>query len=75
MREKDHTKFKDLAIKRVNSALKAIGLIGNLSNRSNYDYTDEDVEKIFRALADEIKECRQRFEFAKKTKDRENFTL
>ena len=47
-------KFKDLAEKRVNNALKNIQLIGNLSNTSAYEYDDEDVKKIFRALKDEI---------------------
>jgi len=75
MREKDHNKFKELAVKRVNNALKSISLIGNLSNRSNYDYTDQDVEKVFKALEDEIKDCRQRFDFAKKSSNRKNFTL
>jgi hypothetical protein len=63
-REEDRRKFVDLASKRVNRTLKDIQLIGNLSNRSNYDYTDQDVAKIFKALADEIAVCRKRFEQA-----------
>ena len=46
-------KFVDLAQKRVSKALKDIQLIGNLSNRSNYDYAEEDVAKIIKALSDE----------------------
>lgn len=53
--------FVRLANKRVNNALKAIELIGNLSNRSNYDYTQEDAEKIFMALNRGLKACRERF--------------
>lgn len=75
MRQKDYEKFKSLANKRVNTALKAIRLIGNLSNKSNYEYTDADVDKILRALDEELKECRQRFEFAKKTSGKEEFSL
>src|SRR5262249_56798948 len=49
-RKYDREKFVGLANKRVIRAIKAIQLIGNLSNRSNYDYTDEDVDKILKAL-------------------------
>ena len=62
MREADRLKFVRLANNRVNKAIKSIRLIGNLSNRSNYDFMDEDVRKIFRALESELKECRQRFD-------------
>lgn len=45
--------------------MKAIQLVGNLSNRSNYDYTEEDVGRIFKALTTEIGACRRRFEMSK----------
>jgi hypothetical protein len=61
LRTRDRTKFVQIANKRVSRALKAIQLIGNLSNRSNYDYTEEDVTKIFKALEDEMTDCRNRF--------------
>lgn len=61
MPESDRNKFVRLANSRVNKTINAIRLIGNLSNKSNYSYTDADVEKIFRALQDELKACRQRF--------------
>lgn len=61
MAETDREKFVRLANKRVNNAIKAIELIGNLSNRSNYDYTQEDAEKILIALNKELKACRERF--------------
>lgn len=61
MIETDREKFVRLANKRVNNAIKAIELIGNLSNRSNYEYMQEDAEKIFLALNKELKTCRERF--------------
>ncbi len=61
MAETDREKFVRLANKRVNNAIKAIELIGNLSNRSNYDYSQKDAEKIFLALGKELKVCRERF--------------
>jgi transcription elongation GreA/GreB family factor len=60
-REKDRLKFVELAEKRVSKAIKDIRLIGNLSNKSNYIYNDEDVRKIIRALDTEVKKLKQRF--------------
>ncbi|MFQ6757489.1 MAG: hypothetical protein D9V46_06325 [Deltaproteobacteria bacterium] len=56
-------KFIELANKRVNKALKDLQLIGNLANRQNYEFTDEQSKKIVRALQQEIdiiKQCFQR---------------
>jgi hypothetical protein len=61
-RENDRNKFVELANKRVNNAIKSIRLIGNLSNKSNYSYTDEDVKKIFNTLHKVVKESKLRFE-------------
>ena len=75
VRMNDRAKFVRLAEARVSKSLKAIQLVGNLSNRSNYDYTDEDVERIFKALAQEIAACRKRFELSKRKSDSPLFTL
>lgn len=54
-------KFLELANNRVNRAIKDLRLIGNLSNRSAYDYTEGDVRKIFKALQREIEVARSRY--------------
>jgi hypothetical protein len=36
--------------------------VGNLSNRSNYQYKDEDVRKIFATVEAEIRGAKKRFE-------------
>ena len=38
-------RFKKIATNRTNKILKDIQLLGNCSNKSNYEYTDEDVKK------------------------------
>ncbi|MBI4517489.1 MAG: hypothetical protein HY699_16925 [Deltaproteobacteria bacterium] len=75
MRHEDRNKFVNLASKRVSRALKSLQLVGNLSNRSNYDYTPEDVEKIFRALQEELNACKKRFELAQKRQNSVKFIL
>lgn len=62
MRENDRKKFVELAEKRVTRAIRDIRLVGNLSNRSNYTYTDEDARQIYRALKDAVEEMKARFE-------------
>lgn len=65
MRDK-RAKFLELAEKRVNKSIKDIRLIGNLSNRNNYEYSDSDVEKIVKALEAELKSLKGRFEQSKR---------
>lgn len=55
-------KFEELAERRVNEAVKRISLIGNLSNRGNYEYTNEHVKQIIAALRKEVSKVRSRFE-------------
>ncbi len=60
MRDK-RKKFVQLAEARVARAMNDIRLVGNLSNRSNYTYADEDVRKIFRALQKELDAAKTKF--------------
>lgn len=59
--ETPHDRFRRLAESRVNRTLNDIRLIGNLSNRNNYDYTDVEVARIFQTLDAELKQVRARF--------------
>ena len=52
--DEKQAKFRELAEKRVNNAIKNIQLIGNLSNTSAYSYTEEEVKTIFKTLKEEI---------------------
>lgn len=54
-------KFVRLAENRVNKALKDIQLVGNLCNRNAYEFTDDDVRKIFRALQESLDSSKKRF--------------
>ena len=48
--ETKRDKFVRLAEKRMDSILKGIELMGNLSNSNNYEYTQEDLNKIIKTL-------------------------
>jgi hypothetical protein len=53
--------FIRLAEGRVTRAIDAIRVIGNLSNRSNYEYTEEDSKRIIDALQGEINALKVQF--------------
>ena len=55
-------KFEELAEKRVNEVVKRMQLLGNLSNTSNYEYTQQHVNQIFKAIKAEVKVLQHRFE-------------
>lgn len=67
-------KFVELANNRVNRAIKDLKLIGNLSNKSAYEYSDEDVKKIVRTLQRELDLMKTRLEGSGRSGDNE-FTL
>ncbi len=67
-------KFVEIASRRVNRVIKEIRLISNLSNRSAYDYTEDDVRKIARALQRELDLMKARFEGTGRGQENE-FTL
>ena len=56
----DH--FIDLANKRVPKALKYLDLVGNLANRSNYSYSEEQAKLIKKALKDKVNEICKKFD-------------
>jgi hypothetical protein len=69
MRDK-REKFVELANNRVNKTIKDLRLIGNLSNRSSYEYSEDDSRKIIRALQREIDDLKLRFKGEDKNDDK-----
>lgn len=54
-------KFIRLTELRVNVILDKIRLLGQLSNRSNYEYTDVQVEAIFKAIQKDLNAVKSKF--------------
>ena len=61
MADMKRKKFVELAEKRVNKAILNMKLVGNLSNKNNYEYTSTDVRKITQALDDAVADVKRRF--------------
>ena len=59
--------FTRLSIKRVNATMKQIELISNLSGGS-YEYTEEQVNKIFDTLQESLDNAKAKFLKTKQTK-------
>ena len=58
--ENPEEKFRRLASKRTNAALKKIQLLGNLSS-PQYKYTPEQAEKIIEALKNAVADAETKF--------------
>lgn len=65
--------FKRLGNYRVQKLLERIRLLGNLSNRSTYEYTAEQIDKIEQAVNAEVAATMKRFRGGEK--DKPLFTL
>lgn len=64
-------RFKRLAVYRTNEVLKRLKVLGNCSNGSAYDYTEQEINKIFTEIERKVREIKAKFHFSK----RENFKL
>lgn len=71
IQETPHERFKRLASKRTNEVLRRLKILGNCANRQVYEYTNEDIEKIFSTIEKRAKEIKAKFRISKQ----EDFTL
>lgn len=74
IQETKRDKFVRLAEARTNKIIDMLQLLGNCSNTSAYDYTQQDVEKIFWAIENELKEAKKKFNKVESKKS-SRFTL
>lgn len=59
--ESKREKFVRLAEARTNKIIDTLQLLGNCSNTSAYEYTQEDIEQIFQAIELEVREAKKKF--------------
>ena len=55
------TKFVRIAQKRVDGIIRGIEVLQQLSNKNNYEYTDEQRARIFRAIRSAVNEADNAF--------------
>ena len=66
MNENRRQRFKRLANKRVNKVLNQIRILGNLSNKSYYEYDNDDVNKMFIVISSQLKSVKNKFHISTK---------
>lgn len=68
--ENKSEKFRRLAENRTNIIIQKIQLLGNLSNKAVYDYSDEEVKKMFAAIDASLNEVKERYKTAQKAENK-----
>ena len=59
--ESKHDKFVRLAEARTNKIIDTLQLLGNCSNTSVYEYTQDEVDEIFQTIEQEVREAKKKF--------------
>ena len=60
--ETKNERFRRLAESRGNRLIREISLLGNLANKKNYTYSEEEVERLFKPILRELNEVRALFD-------------
>ena len=61
-------RFKRVAENRTNKIIDQIRLLGNCSNKSNYEYSEDEIKRIFSAIEVELKETKAKFQQSNRNK-------
>ena len=64
-KETPQERFKRLGTLRTNAVLRRLKVLGNCANRQAYQYTEDDVDKIFYEIERKLKEVKAKFHFPK----------
>lgn len=75
MKETNRDRFIRIAEARTNKIINMLRLLGNCSNKSNYEYSDEDIKKIFAAIDNEVKASKSKFLESNNISDDSRFHL
>lgn len=59
-------RFKKLGTKRTIEVLDRLRILGNCADRRTYSYLDDDIEKIFKVIDEQVKIVKSKFKKPKK---------
>jgi len=65
--ETRNDRFRRIASKRTNDVIEKIRILGNCANKSGYEYSEEDIKKIFRAIDESLKTTKAKFSSKRKS--------
>ena len=60
-KESKRDAFRRLATRRTNAAIDRLRVLSHCANPRLYEYTDEDVRKMFRAIESELRATKGKF--------------
>ena len=66
-------RFEKVAENRVDKILECLRLLGNCSNKNNYEFTKQDVDFMFDEIRRALKEAQSRFEKEIKSNEQKKF--
>ena len=61
-------RFLEVAESRTNSILEKIRILGNCSNKSLYNYSPEEINKIFKTIQDDLDHTKAKFKLEESRK-------
>ena len=62
-------RFERLGVYRTNEVLKRLKVLGNCSNRSAYDYNEEEINRIFSEIERRLREVKAKFHYPHNKRD------
>lgn len=66
-------RFESVAARRTQKILDLLDTLGNCSNKSNYEYTEEDIRKMFSAIEGKTKNIKAFFGNAMNQEEKNKF--
>ena len=67
-KESRHDRFRRIASRRTNEIVEKIRILGNCSDKSSYEYTEEEINKIFAEIEKQMKLTKCKFLAGKREK-------
>ena len=68
-------RFVNVASRRVQKILEQLDTLANCSNKANYDYTEDDVKKIYNAIKEKLRNTEALFDLQLNRSEKNKFKL
>ena len=72
-KETNRERFVRIAESRTQKIIDMLDLLGNCSNPYNYEYSKKDLDKMFGAIENAVKNCKSRFSGSSEKESRFKF--
>jgi len=73
MNNNKRARFERVASTRVQKIINLLNLLGNCSNKNNYEFSEKDVELMFSEINRALRESKNRYDFALNKKENKGF--